>query len=183
MPWGRRKGKANAGGGGGGGGGGGERGAAAAEEAERRFAALLPAGGGGQRVQIEAVAAEFGGDPLAARVLELFAGEEDPTTLSAEEFRRAASELRRAQSGSRDQRSDLLFRVYDGNEDGFVCPEDLAEVLSQTWGASVPREIAQGTALRMVSAFDIDRDGKLSGKEFRQLAAGSDLDGLLSLPL
>lgn len=179
MPWGRRKGKANNGGGGG---GDGERTAAAAAEAERRFVALLPAEGAGQRVQIEAVAAEFGGDPLAARVLELFAVE-DPTTLSAEEFGLATSELRRAQSGSRDKRSDLLFRVYDGNEDGFVCPEDLTEVLSQTWGSSVPHEIVQGTALRMVSAFDIDRDGKLSGKEFRHLAAGSDLDDLFNLPL
>ena len=131
---------------------------------------------------LQAVAAAFGGDPLAARVFALFA-EEDPAALSAQEFARAVAELRRLRAAPREQQSGFLFKAYDGDRDGFVSPGDLAEVLAQSWGGSAPRELARGVALRMVCAFDQDGDGKLNGREFRLLARGSDLEALLKIPV
>lgn len=131
---------------------------------------------------LQAVAAEFGGDLLAARVFAVFA-EEDPAALTAQEFARAAAELRRLRAAPCEQQAGLLFKAYDGDRDGFVSPGDLAEVLSQAWGGSAPRELARDIALRMVCAFDLDGDGMLSGREFRLLARGSDLKALLKLPV
>lgn len=64
-------------------------------------------------------------------------------------------------SGDQVFSDDDLFDEYDGNEDGFVAPEEIADHL----------DAGIVTINNYVAAYDSDNDGELNREEFAAFAA------------
>jgi len=62
------------------------------------------------------------------------------------------------------ERMKYLLTLFDKDKDGFVSEADLCEVYDAI-GIQVPKEPIRC----LISKFDVDMDGKLSGEEFEQL--------------
>ncbi|CDY28045.1 BnaC05g44470D [Brassica napus] len=71
----------------------------------------------------------------------------------------------------RDEEEDIIeaFNVFDQNRDGFITVEELRSVLSSLG-------LKQGRTLedckRMISKVDVDGDGMVNFKEFKQMMKG-----------
>lgn len=79
----------------------------------------------------------------------------------------------------RDEEEDIIeaFNVFDQNRDGFITVEELRSVLSSLG-------LKQGRTLedckRMISKVDVDGDGMVNFKEFKQMMKGGGFAALES---
>ncbi|KAL4312493.1 hypothetical protein GQ457_01G045910 [Hibiscus cannabinus] len=80
----------------------------------------------------------------------------------------------------RDEEEDMMeaFNVFDQNRDGFITVEELRSVLSSLG-------LKQGRTLedckRMIQKVDVDGDGMVNYKEFKQMMKGGGFAALRSL--
>ncbi|CAL9203568.1 unnamed protein product [Musa hybrid cultivar] len=79
--------------------------------------------------------------------------------------------------GERDEDEDMLeaFNVFDQNGDGFITVEELRSVLSSL-GLKQGRTVEE--CRKMISKVDVDGDGKVNFKEFKQMMKGGGFAAL-----
>ncbi|URD76496.1 calmodulin-like protein [Musa troglodytarum] len=77
----------------------------------------------------------------------------------------------------RDEEEDMLeaFNVFDQNGDGFITVEELRTVLGSL-GLKQGRTVED--CRRMISKVDVDGDGKVNFKEFKQMMKGGGFAAL-----
>ncbi|KAL2935706.1 Calmodulin-like protein 3 [Bienertia sinuspersici] len=77
----------------------------------------------------------------------------------------------------RDEEEDMreAFNVFDQNGDGFITVEELRSVL-QSLGLKQGRTIDD--CRKMISKVDVDGDGKVNYKEFKQMMKGGGFAAL-----
>ncbi|KAL0244875.1 hypothetical protein GEMRC1_008957 [Eukaryota sp. GEM-RC1] len=107
---------------------------------------------------------DFSLNPLRRHLLQALDTNKD-TTIDFAEFLSAYSAF--SSNGDKEQRIELLFKVYDANRDGFICHDELLLALSLMVGDNLsPEELEQVTQKTIVQV-DRDKDGKISFQEFR----------------
>jgi Ca2+-binding EF-hand superfamily protein len=59
--------------------------------------------------------------------------------------------------------------VYDINNDGFITHDDLVENLKLMVGDNFTEEQISSIATQTLETYDLDKDGKISPKEFNEV--------------
>eukprot|EP00095_Tigriopus_kingsejongensis_P010917 snap_masked-scaffold238_size242079-processed-gene-0.0 protein:Tk10917 transcript:snap_masked-scaffold238_size242079-processed-gene-0.0-mRNA-1 annotation:"calcineurin b homologous protein 1" len=81
---------------------------------------------------------------------------------------------------SRAAKLQLLFNLADSNNDGFVCKEDLYELLEMMMGAKLGEEQLNLIVDRVLTEADTDTDGKMSLPEFREVTKNLKIEAELA---
>lgn len=69
----------------------------------------------------------------------------------------------------------VLFKIYDSDEDGFVNFNDLHSIMKLIIGKDLTGEQVTEIVNRTIDDADKDRDGKLSFKEFEAVKSRANL--------
>ncbi|KJE91491.1 calcium-binding protein p22 [Capsaspora owczarzaki ATCC 30864] len=122
---------------------------------------------------------ELAMNPLAPRIIAVF-DIEKADMVNFGQFLRVLSVFQADRS--REDKVRFAFRLYDVDNDGFVSPADLHEVLKMLVGVHVSedqlRQIIDST---IQEADTIDHDGKLSFPEFAEVLKTTDMASKLSI--
>ncbi|WAR12749.1 CALM-like protein [Mya arenaria] len=63
-----------------------------------------------------------------------------------------------------EQELHEVFDIFDQNSDGFICPDELYEMLKK-----LGEHITQSEAKKMINEADLNRDGKVDYREFKAI--------------
>ncbi|XP_042466648.1 calmodulin-like protein 3 [Zingiber officinale] len=97
--------------------------------------------------------------------------------VDVEEFGELYRSVMMDESGDEDPEEDMreAFDVFDQNGDGFITVEELRSVLSSL-GLKQGRTVED--CKKMISKVDVDGDGKVNFKEFKQMMKGGGFAAL-----
>jgi serine/threonine-protein phosphatase 2B regulatory subunit len=88
-----------------------------------------------------------------------------------------------SRSGSNLAKAEVMFRIYDVNNDGFISNGDLYSSLKLMVGNNLEDVQIQQLVDRTIYQADTDKDGKLSFDEFLCMIRKVDFEGKLLLDL
>ncbi|KAJ4457565.1 putative Calcineurin subunit B [Paratrimastix pyriformis] len=138
----------------------------------KRFKKLDRSGAGGITESEFLQIPELAMNPLARRVIALFAC----NTSERVDFREFIHTLSAFGSRADDNvKLQFAFRVYDVDNDGYISNADLTEVLKAMVGANLNEAQLAEIVEKTIVEHDLDRDGKLSPAEFAKILEPSDL--------
>eukprot|EP00123_Amoebidium_parasiticum_P000556 comp11401_c0_seq1/m.5787 comp11401_c0_seq1/g.5787 ORF comp11401_c0_seq1/g.5787 comp11401_c0_seq1/m.5787 type:complete len:183 (-) comp11401_c0_seq1:834-1382(-) len=111
---------------------------------------------------------ELQANPFARRICQMFS--EDRTgDLSFEDFLDMLSVF--SDKATQDVKAMCLFRLYDFNEDGFLCKSDLQALLRVLYKGYLKDDEIECIAMLVLEEASIDGDGRLSYVEFENVLA------------
>ncbi|KAA6396856.1 MAG: putative calcineurin regulatory subunit B [Streblomastix strix] len=122
---------------------------------------------------------ELAMNPLSSRIITMFGTNKDDRT----DFHDFALCLSKLHNGSREEKLDLAFSIYDIDGDGFVSLSDLEAVLNLMVGTNMSEEQGKEIAQSLLTECDHDGDNALSREEFFQAMAGIDIERHLTISL
>lgn len=111
---------------------------------------------------------ELQNNPFADRMCDVFSSKKDGL-LSFEDF----LDMMDVFSGysSVEKKAHYAFKIYDFDEDGYLSPEDISQVINRLTKKSEKQMILERElstlAERIIGEADLDKDNKLSPKEFQ----------------
>lgn len=121
---------------------------------------------------------ELAMNPLVSRVIALFGAEGDEE-LDFKQFVQVLSVF--SVKGSRAEKVNYAFRIYDIQGDGFVDAQELFTVLKLMVGTNLNDQQMEEIVKQTIIEGDLDGDGKLSQKEFVDLLGEADLEAKLTI--
>ncbi|KAL0206868.1 hypothetical protein P9112_012579 [Eukaryota sp. TZLM1-RC] len=98
----------------------------------------------------------------------------DDKTIDFDEFLAAFSAF--SSNGNQQERVSFLFKVYDTNNDGFICKDDLYYALKLMVQDNLTEHQLQHVVGKSIVLLDKDGDGKISFPEFSSFLEGVELD-------
>ncbi|KAL0228226.1 hypothetical protein RCL1_004369 [Eukaryota sp. TZLM3-RCL] len=119
--------------------------------------------------------------PLRQHLLSVL-DEDGDTNIDFGEFLTAFSAF--SPSGTTEQRTKFLFKVYDMDRDGFISENELYKSLKLMVGESLTDLQLQQVVSKSLALVDRDGDGKISLSEFQDFLTTLDLKiDRLSIPI
>jgi serine/threonine-protein phosphatase 2B regulatory subunit len=86
-------------------------------------------------------------------------------------------------SGKLEDKLKAAFKVYDINNDGFITHDDLVENLKLMVGDNFTEEQISSIATQTLETYDLDKDGKISPKEFNEMMVKEGVEAKMSIEL
>merc|ERR1719352_908064 len=111
---------------------------------------------------------ELGQNPLVQRVIDIF--DEDG---SGEVDFQGVSQF--SVKGDKDAKLKFAFRIYDLDNDGYICNGELFKVLKMMVGSNLKDTQLQQVVDKTMRLADKDEDGKISFEEFSKAVGKTDV--------
>eukprot|EP00112_Aurelia_sp_Birch-Aquarium-sp1_P012968 Seg2731.5 transcript_id=Seg2731.5/GoldUCD/mRNA.D3Y31 product="Calcium and integrin-binding family member 2" protein_id=Seg2731.5/GoldUCD/D3Y31 len=115
-------------------------------------------------------------NPFRDRICEIFSSNNNGM-LSFEDFLDMMSTF--SENAPKSVKIEYAFRIYDFNEDDFICKKDLATAIRRLSGLKRGQNVEMIAAIieKVMKEADLDDDGKLSFNEFEHVMS-NDADFL-----
>jgi len=114
---------------------------------------------------------ELACNPLLERVIAIFDTNKDDE-IEFKEFIAALSTF--SEKGNTEAKLKFAFQIYDMDGDGYISNGELFQVLKMMVGDNLNEVQLQQIVDKTILEADIDRDGKISYEEFRQMISNTD---------
>eukprot|EP01134_Creolimax_fragrantissima_P008477 CFRG8477T1 len=114
---------------------------------------------------------ELAMNPLAARIIAVF----DIQSTDSINFSNFVSVLNVFHEDTdRDEKLEFAFRIYDIDNDGFITPRELRDVMKMMAGSYLADEDLDKVVKQTIEEADKDGDGKISRAEFNKVLGHAD---------
>ncbi|XP_069780308.1 calcium and integrin-binding family member 2-like isoform X2 [Narcine bancroftii] len=105
-------------------------------------------------------------NPFYQRILRVFSRDEQEI-MTFNEFLNMFSAL--SDLAPNNLKAYYAFKIYDFNDDNFICQSDLGVMLDQLTGKELSKEECQMVRDKIIEEGDLDGDGKLSFTDFEYM--------------
>ena len=117
-------------------------------------------------------------NPLATRIMEVF-DTDNSGDVDFQEFITGLSIF--SSRGSKDEKLNFAFKIYDIDKDGYISNGELFIVLKIMVGNNLDDDQLQQIVDRTIVENDLDNDGKLSFEEFKNAIETTEVAKSLTL--
>ncbi|XP_078410851.1 calcium and integrin-binding family member 3-like [Cetorhinus maximus] len=109
---------------------------------------------------------ELKDNPFRQRIVEVFS-EDSEGNMTLDDFLDMFSVL--SEMAPRDLKACYAFKIYDFNNDNFICKSDLEKTLVKLTRNELTPEEVRLVCEKVLDESDLDNDGKLSLEDFQQM--------------
>ncbi|CAN0552703.1 unnamed protein product [Ectocarpus sp. 8 AP-2014] len=138
----------------------------------KRFKKLDCDGSGSISVEEFMSLPELGQNPLVQRVIDIF-DEDGSGEVDFKEFLQGVSQF--SVKGDKSAKLKFAFRIYDLDNDGFICNGELFKVLKMMVGSNLKDTQLQQVVDKTMRMADKNEDGKISFEEFAKAVGNTDV--------
>ncbi|KIW04965.1 calcineurin subunit B [Verruconis gallopava] len=117
-------------------------------------------------------------NPLATRMIAIF-DEDGGGDVDFQEFVTGLSAF--SSKGSKEEKLQFAFKVYDIDRDGYISNGELFIVLKMMVGSNLKDGQLQQIVDKTIMEADLDRDGKISFEEFKKMVENTDVSMSMTL--
>ncbi|XP_007899187.1 calcium and integrin-binding family member 3 [Callorhinchus milii] len=111
---------------------------------------------------------ELKDNPFRQRIAEVFS-EDGEGNMTLDNFLDMFSVL--SEMAPRDLKACYAFKIYDFNNDDFICKSDLEKTLNRLTRYELTEEEVRLVGEKVLDEADLDNDGKLSLEDFQHMIA------------
>ncbi|XP_020824883.1 calcium and integrin-binding family member 3 [Phascolarctos cinereus] len=122
----------------------------------------------GVKVPYEVISSmpELKDNPFRERIAQVFSQDGDGN-MTLDDFLDMFSVM--SEMAPRDLKAYYAFKIYDFNNDDYICPSDLEKTVTKlTRGELTPEEVGL-VCEKVINEADVDNDGKLSLDDFQNM--------------
>eukprot|EP00697_Spironema_sp_BW2_P006710 gnl/Spiro4/20819_TR10136_c0_g1_i1.p1 gnl/Spiro4/20819_TR10136_c0_g1~~gnl/Spiro4/20819_TR10136_c0_g1_i1.p1 ORF type:complete len:196 (-),score=73.62 gnl/Spiro4/20819_TR10136_c0_g1_i1:94-630(-) len=121
---------------------------------------------------------ELAMNPLVQRVISIFDQNRDDN-VNFKEFISALSVF--SSRGDKEEKLKFAFKIYDIDNDNFISNGELFQVLKMMVGNNLTDVQLQQIVDKTILEADLDRDGRISFDEFRNVLENTDLEAKMTI--
>eukprot|EP00696_Hemimastix_kukwesjijk_P002862 gnl/Hemi2/13502_TR4619_c0_g1_i1.p1 gnl/Hemi2/13502_TR4619_c0_g1~~gnl/Hemi2/13502_TR4619_c0_g1_i1.p1 ORF type:complete len:179 (+),score=80.73 gnl/Hemi2/13502_TR4619_c0_g1_i1:103-639(+) len=121
---------------------------------------------------------ELAMNPLVQRVISIFDQKKDDN-VNFKDFISALSVF--SSRGDKEEKLKFAFKIYDIDNDSFISNGELFQVLKMMVGNNLSDVQLQQIVDKTILEADLDRDGKISFEEFKNVLDGADLEAKMTI--
>ncbi|KAG7456550.1 hypothetical protein MATL_G00237000 [Megalops atlanticus] len=105
-------------------------------------------------------------NPFRQRIAEVFS-EDGEGNMTLDDFLDMFSVL--SEMAPRDLKAYYAFKIYDFNNDGYICTSDLEKTLNKLTRNELTEEEVRMVCEKVIDEADLDNDGRLSLEDFQHM--------------
>ncbi|XP_035489000.1 calcium and integrin-binding family member 3 [Scophthalmus maximus] len=109
---------------------------------------------------------ELKDNPFRQRIAEVFS-EDGEGNMTLDDFLDMFSVL--SEMAPRDLKAFYAFKIYDFNDDDFLCKSDLEKTLNKLTRNELTEDEVRMVCEKVIDEADLDNDGRLSLEDFQQM--------------